>query len=233
MDDKYDLIRTTRLVRNHIPTNIANIVIEYFRAKTRSAMEIAQCGEYETCINLCKDYTDRMDMLEGVCSGNHMELLLLVCPINLGEWNHVLSCACIESNVEFVKLALSRGAKFDDSNVYYPCLNGCVEIVDLLVSNNITNWRNGLYGACRGNQIELVKLMISKTNVADFNLALYYACRFSNREILNLILSCNPTNFNHGLSGACARQDKELQRMMIARGGQLCWTCRKSVISHQ
>ncbi len=105
------------------------------------------------------------------------------------DLNEDLINACIEGNVDQVKLLLNEGANDYNTGLSYACYGGYnehKEIAKLLISLAPNDINSGLFNACVGGKIEMVKLMILY-GADNFNTAIWYSK--NNKEISLLLLS--------------------------------------------
>lgn len=134
-----NISRTTILVNERLPKDLANIVLGYFISTKRSWEFIYTSGEYETCMGI--DYLYFDISLYGACRSNHMELVNLLIP----------------------KLVKSESFhEFWNFGLYGACRGGHMELAQLMISKGANDWNGGLLNACHNNHMELVQLMISR-----------------------------------------------------------------------
>lgn len=137
------------------------------------------------------------------------------------EWNSFLNKACLENNIENVKLALCYKV---DKNIglMYACQGGHKDIVLLLIEEGADCWSMGLSGACKGGHKDLVFLMIEKGYSWDYGLDI--SCRKGYKDLVLLMIKKGANDWNGGLYGACMGGHKDLALLMINKGAtDLSW----------
>lgn len=100
-----------------------------------------------------------------------MEIAKQLIKIGANDWKHSIECACLNKNIELIKLLIGHNMNHLNCCLFDVCLVGNHDIIQLLTNNGVYDWNYGLYGA----NVEVVKQSIKK-GVSDWNNGLYYAC---------------------------------------------------------
>lgn len=187
---------TKSIVMKYLIHPLAGIVIKYTTAKYRkNFIDIAEVGEYETCLGTWT-YIDSYDVFLGGCRGGHVDImnLGLECK-NIKYFEDGCANACYSGHLKIVKLLVSRGAKNIESHMVHACLGGHVDIVKYLISRGFNDWNYGLYYAACGGSREIVDLMISHGALGVSN-CMNATCIQRNQEAVQLLVAAGVSKCN-------------------------------------
>lgn len=177
--------------------------------------------------------TSRASLVESVCRGGNMDLLLMLFKEFFGDVN----------TIEDKSYALKHG-------LMGACEGGHIRVIDQLIEWGANDWSSGLYRALLGGHSDVVDLMILKgatyqdqesifnqrdsrafrllieKNLIDYvyhGHALVYACRTGKKEIVRELLARfqykqNPEYLEWSLQGACSGGHRDLVELIIENG---------------
>jgi hypothetical protein len=181
---KARLPRTRALLEAHLVRDLAGCVMRFFTSPTGQCLDVARCGEHETCLQA----TDVNIALRGACEGGHVAVAHLMLAKGATYWHGGLYYACQAGHHTLVALLIAKGATDWDWGLMGACEGGHHSLVALMITKGATKWNEGLYWACKGGHHKLVALMI-ESGATDWNCALHAACRNGHVAIAKLMVA--------------------------------------------
>lgn len=144
--------QTTFCIAARLPDCLTTIVIDYFGwlPNIRTSYDVcvaAQRGQYEDCENVLPD-----------------------------EMNSVFAGACIDANIQIIRLAMVNGINSWNVGMSIASQYGHIDVVKLMITHGADNWNTCLCIAYVNNRHTIAKLMI-KHGASD-----WVSCR--NAEII-------------------------------------------------
>ena len=154
-----------------------------------------------------------------------------------------LTEACIDGNLDLVKLLLNYGSKINSEALLYACYNCNIELVKLLLENGASiNVKNNegesllfvvMSSSVNKNKLELIKLLVE--NGADVNVTddkgrtlLHLACDKDNLDLVKLFMKYGidvNTKDKYGItplfSQCCDGGDLEIIKLLVENGADV------------
>lgn len=115
------------------------------------------------------------------------DLLTYLQKANSIDWIKGLRCACIDNNIDMIKLIIKHGSNDLNQQLLYMCHYGYTDMVRLLIEKGATSLTRGLYEACYRGHIQIVKLLMEKGAV-NLCRGMQEACLGNHMNIVALML---------------------------------------------
>jgi ankyrin repeat protein len=142
--------------------------------------------------------------------------------------NSCLKNACVEGNLQIIKLFIDEGANNFVDGMIGACFGGHMDVFELMIdleriynrsTFNQNTWDLGLKYACQGGNIDIIKLLLSKgATISDFCLRASIFNVRPSYDIIKLLVGNNTYRINIAFRYALSNEKYHIAFYLLNKG---------------